>query len=139
MFFFVTSKNNMKYDLSFAAYISYSLSARMVISIFRSCSQLIVLSYYIFCKITLYTASFTVYTVNNNKNTFVFKAMTGERLKPKSTKAILFPSLFKVIGRKKLYPMIAEGEYAAGKNTNLQRLVFPKWKASRMTNTSTTT
>jgi hypothetical protein len=87
----------------------------MVISIFRSCSQLIVLSYYVFCKITLYTASFTVYTVNNNKNTFVFKAMTGEVLKPKSTKAVLLPLLYRVIGRKKLYPMIAKGEYDAEK------------------------
>ena len=45
----------------------------------------------------------------------VFKAMTGEVLKPKSTKAILLPSLYRVIGRKKLYPMIAKGEYDAEK------------------------
>jgi len=45
----------------------------------------------------------------------VFKAMTGEVLKPKSTKAILLPLLYKVIGKKKLYPMIAKGEYDAEK------------------------
>ena len=45
----------------------------------------------------------------------VFKAMTGEVLKPKSTKAVLLPILYRVIGRKKLYPMIAKGEYDAEK------------------------
>ena len=45
----------------------------------------------------------------------VFKAMTGEVLKPKSTKAVLLPVLYRVIGRKKLYPMIAKGEYDAEK------------------------
>jgi len=36
-------------------------------------------------------------------------------LKPKNTKAILIPILYKVIGKKKLYPMIAKGEYDAEK------------------------
>ena len=45
----------------------------------------------------------------------VFKAMTDEVLQPKNTKAILLPILYKVLGKKKLYPMIAKGEYDAEK------------------------
>ena len=45
----------------------------------------------------------------------VFKAMTVEVLQPKNTKAILLPILYKVLSRKKLYPMIAKGEYDAEK------------------------
>lgn len=45
----------------------------------------------------------------------VFKAMTDEVLQPKNTKAILLPILYKVLSRKKLYPMIAKGEYDAEK------------------------
>jgi len=37
----------------------------------------------------------------------VFKGMTNEVLKPKSTKAIVIPLLYRVIGKKKLYPIIA--------------------------------
>ena len=43
----------------------------------------------------------------------VFKAMTNEVLKPKSTKAIVVPLLYRVIGKKKLYPIIAKKEYNA--------------------------
>jgi len=43
----------------------------------------------------------------------VFKAMTEQVLQPKNTKAILLPMLYKVIGKKKLYPIIAKGEYDA--------------------------
>ena len=43
----------------------------------------------------------------------VFKAMTNEVLKPKSAKAIVVPLLYRVIGKKKLYPIIAKKEYDA--------------------------
>ena len=45
----------------------------------------------------------------------VFKAMTDQVLQPKNTKAILLPILYRVVGKKKLYPMIAKGEYDAEK------------------------
>lgn len=45
----------------------------------------------------------------------VFKAMTSEVLKPKSTKAIVIPLLYRLIGKKKLYPIIAQKEYDAAK------------------------
>ena len=46
----------------------------------------------------------------------VFYKFTGEKLKPKSLKAKGLTILYKVLGRKLLYPLIAKGEYAAEKN-----------------------
>lgn len=45
----------------------------------------------------------------------VFKRQTGHTLRPKKTLATLLPILYKLLGRKRLYPMIARGEYAAVK------------------------
>ena len=46
----------------------------------------------------------------------VFHGLTNENLKPKKTLAILMPILYKIIGKKRLYPLIAKGEYAAADN-----------------------
>ncbi len=46
----------------------------------------------------------------------VFKKLTGQVLKPKKTKAVLLPLLYRVLGKKRLYPLIAKGEYDAEKN-----------------------
>lgn len=43
----------------------------------------------------------------------VFKEITGKALRPKKTRAILLPLLYRILGRKRLYPLIAKGEYAA--------------------------
>ena len=43
----------------------------------------------------------------------VFKALTGENLKPKKTLATLLPILYKLLGKKRLYPIIAKFEYNA--------------------------
>lgn len=43
----------------------------------------------------------------------VFKALTGETLKPKKTLAILLPILYRLLGKKRLYPIIAKFEYSA--------------------------
>ena len=45
----------------------------------------------------------------------VFKEMTNKVPTPKNTLAKLMPKMYKLIGRKLLYPMIAKGEYAAVK------------------------
>ena len=60
-------------------------------------------------------ALFLQLAAEEGRHAAVFKAMTGEVLKPESTKAILLPALYRVIGRKRLYPMIAKGEYDAEK------------------------
>ncbi|MBQ6389752.1 MAG: rubrerythrin [Mogibacterium sp.] len=43
----------------------------------------------------------------------VFRAYTGKMIKANPAKAILIPRLYKTIGREKLYPIIAKGEYDA--------------------------
>lgn len=43
----------------------------------------------------------------------VFRGLTQRVLKPKKTKAILLPLLYRAIGKKRLYPLIAKGEYSA--------------------------
>ena len=60
------------------------------------------------------------------KHAAVFKAMTDQILKPKNTKAILLPVLYKVIGKEKLYPMIAKGEYDAEKKYISVAAYFPE-------------
>ena len=46
----------------------------------------------------------------------VFYKLTGEKLKPGKMKAIVLPILYRILGKKRLYPLIAKGEYDAVKN-----------------------
>ena len=46
----------------------------------------------------------------------VFKELTNEVLKPKKTLATIVPLLYRIIGKKKLYPIVAKGEYGAVEN-----------------------
>ncbi len=41
----------------------------------------------------------------------VFKKLTGQTLAPKKTLSVVLPLLYKGLGRKRLYPIIAKGEY----------------------------
>ncbi|MBQ7740913.1 MAG: rubrerythrin [Eubacterium sp.] len=43
----------------------------------------------------------------------VFKNLTNQVLKPKKTLATVVPLLYKLIGKKRLYPIIAKSEYGA--------------------------
>ena len=43
----------------------------------------------------------------------VFRNLTNRTLQPKKTLATLLPILYKLIGRKRLYPVIAKFEYGA--------------------------
>ena len=52
--------------------------------------------------------------------------MTGEVLQPKNTKAIVIPILYRVIGKKKLYPIIAGKEYDAEKKYESVAARFPE-------------
>ena len=45
----------------------------------------------------------------------VFKALTKQTLQPKKMKAVALPLLYRLLGKKRLYPLIAQGEYAAVK------------------------
>ena len=46
----------------------------------------------------------------------VFRELTNQVLKPKKTLATVVPFLYRIIGKKRLYPVIAKGEYDAVKS-----------------------
>lgn len=43
----------------------------------------------------------------------VFRAYTGEDLRPNPVKGIMVPLMYKLLGKEKVYPIIAKGEYDA--------------------------
>ena len=71
-------------------------------------------------------ATFRQLAAEEGRHASVFKAMTNEVLKPKSTKAIVIPLLYLVIGKKKLYPIIAQKEYDAVKKYESVAARFPE-------------
>ena len=56
----------------------------------------------------------------------VFKNLTGETLKPKKTLATLLPMLYKLLGRKRLYPIIAKFEYGAADTYEPVAAIYPE-------------
>ncbi len=56
----------------------------------------------------------------------VFKALTQQVLKPKKTKAILLPLIYRLLGKKRVYPIIAQGEYDAVKKYEPVAAQFPE-------------
>lgn len=70
--------------------------------------------------------TFRVLAAEEGRHASVFKAITGEVLKPKKTKAILLPLLYRIIGREKLYPIIAKGEYDAMRKYQPVAARFPE-------------
>ncbi len=60
-------------------------------------------------------AAFTRLAADEARHAEVFRKYTNKDLKPKKTKGIFVPLMYKLIGREKLYPVIAKGEYDAAK------------------------
>lgn len=56
----------------------------------------------------------------------VFHKLTRKNLKPKKTLAVFMPILYRLIGKKRLYPMIAKGEYKAFDNYAPVAETFPE-------------
>ena len=63
------------------------------------------------------------------KHAAVFFHLTGEKLAPKRAQAKALTVLYKIMGRKLLYPLIAEGEYAAVKKYAAFLADFPEVKS----------
>ena len=70
--------------------------------------------------------TFRQLAAEEGRHAAVFKAMTNQVLRPKNTKAILLPILYRLIGKKKLYPIIAKGEYDAVKKYEPLAARFPE-------------
>lgn len=56
----------------------------------------------------------------------VFHGLTKQNLKPKKTLSVFMPILYRIIGKKKLYPLIIKGEYDAAKNYDSIAKKFPE-------------
>ncbi len=61
----------------------------------------------------------------------VFKALTQQVLKPKKTKAIMLPIMYRLLGKKRVYPIIAQGEYDAVKKYEPVVAQFPEVESVR--------
>ena len=59
--------------------------------------------------------TFRTLAAEEGRHAAVFKNLTNQTLKPKKTLATLLPVLYKLLGRKRLYPIIAKFEYGAVK------------------------
>ncbi len=57
--------------------------------------------------------TFRTLAAEEGRHAAVFKGLTQQILAPKKTKAVLLPSLYRIIGKRRLYPLIAKGEYSA--------------------------
>ncbi len=59
----------------------------------------------------------------------VFQRYTNRELKPKRTKGIVVPAMYQLLGRKKLYPVIAKKEYDAAEKYKHLIEDFPEVEA----------
>lgn len=59
--------------------------------------------------------TFRKLSAEEGRHAAVFKGMTGNVLKPKKALGIAVKTMYRLIGRKRLYPFIAKGEYDAAK------------------------
>ena len=59
--------------------------------------------------------TFRKLAAEEGRHASVFHKLTKKKLKPKKGKAILLPIMYRILGKKKLYPLIAKGEYDAVK------------------------
>ena len=50
---------------------------------------------------------------DEHRHAEVFRAYTGKDLRPNPTKAIMVPLMYKLLGKEKVYPIIAKAEYDA--------------------------
>ncbi len=57
--------------------------------------------------------TFLLLAKEEGRHASVFHAYTHEVLKPKKTKALMMPVLYYLLGKKRLYRLIAKGEYDA--------------------------
>ena len=68
--------------------------------------------------------TFRQLAAEEGRHAAVFKKLTNQTLKPKKTLATVVPLLYNVLGKKRLYPIIAKFEYGA---VNTYRPVAEKY------------
>ena len=72
--------------------------------------------------------TFKQLAAEEGRHASVFHELTQEVLKPKKTKAVAVPMMYKICGKKFLYPIIANQEYAEAKisRSQLIRMIRPQ-------------
>ena len=60
--------------------------------------------------------AFRKLAAEEGRHAAVFRKMTGKKLRPNKWKGVLLTAAYRMLGKKRLYPLIAQGEYAAEKN-----------------------
>lgn len=75
--------------------------------------------------------TFRQLAAEEGRHAAVFRSLTGQTLQPKRLKAVMLPKLYKLLGRKRLYPLIAQGEYAAVKTYRGVAERFPETASVR--------
>ena len=70
--------------------------------------------------------TFLQLAAEEGRHAAVFRELTGQTIRPKKTKAILLPILYRLIGKKRLYPLIAKGEYDAVRSYEPVAARFPE-------------
>ena len=73
--------------------------------------------------------AFTRLAGDEARHAAVFRNYTNTDLKPKRTKGIVVPVLVRVLGRKKVYPIIARAEYEAADKYRHLVADFPEVEA----------
>ena len=71
-------------------------------------------------------AVFRQLAAEEGRHAAIFHRFTGKTLKPRAWKGAALSALYRVLGRKRLYPLIANGEYAAEKNYAAIVAEFPQ-------------
>ena len=74
-------------------------------------------------------AAFTRLAAEEGRHASVFYAYTKQKLAASDKQAKALTALYKILGRKKLYPLIAKGEYAAVKKYEPLIADFPEVKS----------
>ena len=74
-------------------------------------------------------AVFRTLAAEEGKHAGVFYSLTQEKRTPDKKLSVLLTALYRVLGRKRLYPLIAKGEYAAAKRYASLTEKFPEVKA----------
>ena len=70
--------------------------------------------------------TFRLLASEEGRHAAVFRNLTKRTLKPKKTLATLLPILYRLIGRKRLYPIIAKFEYGAADTYEPVAAAFPE-------------
>ena len=73
--------------------------------------------------------AFTRLAGDEARHADVFRKYTNRDLKPKITKGVLVPLMYSILGKKKVYPVIAKAEYDAAEKYRHLVFDFPEVEA----------